>query len=259
MRECRFWERVLDKVEPRLECDVRNDPYSLFLGFIRARDVIDHSQQTRLAMLKRAVVVGYTYALRRLGWPVPKMPFHDFAAMAGNKAAFFEAVAEVDGTQATVDSSKFYLDAIELYRLFPARTRVILLTREGRAVYYSGLKRGESRERAVRTWRRTYERALPLLERHIPMDARLHVRYEDLAQYPENTLKRVCEFIGIDYESGMLNFGSKPHHITNGNNMRFASNQSIRFDNTWKTNLSEEALSYFEVHAGELNRRLGYT
>lgn len=258
VRDCKFWIRVINQIESQMRIDIHSNPYSLFLGFIRARDVVDKAQQTRIEMTQRLIVITYTYFLRRLGLPVPDMPYRDLPATAMNKSMFFEAVATVDNTRVIVDSSKFYLEAIELYRRFPNRTRVIFLTRDGRAVYNSGLKRGMHPRKVIRAWRRTYERALPLLEKQVPDCDRLHVRYEDLAQEPAAALQSICRFIGVDYEDNMLNFGDHTNHITNGNNMRFATNNAIKFDDAWQTELSQDALSYFETHGGDLNREIGY-
>jgi hypothetical protein len=47
-------------------------------------------------------------------------------------------------------------------------------------------------------------------------DARTHqdgltVRYEDLTNHPERELRRICEFIGVDYEPGMVDYGQGDH------------------------------------------------
>jgi hypothetical protein len=57
----------------------------------------------------------------------------------------------------------------------------------------------------------------PLLERYVPAIARflrespvplLHVRYETLVTEPEPELRRICEFLGIEFEPRMVDYGS---------------------------------------------------
>jgi hypothetical protein len=58
----------------------------------------------------------------------------------------------------------------------------------------------------------------PLLERYVPAIARflreqpvrlLHVRYETLVAEPDAEMRRVCGFLGIDFEPGMVDYGSE--------------------------------------------------
>jgi hypothetical protein len=88
--------------------------------------------------------------------------------------------------------------------------------------------------------------------------ALLRVRYEDLAADPAWELQRICRFIDLRFDDRMLDFRSRPHHVANGNDMRFKDGAAIRIDEAWKHALSRSDLAYFEKHAGALNRRLGY-
>ena len=44
------------------------------------------------------------------------------------------------------------------------------------------------------------------LARHVPVDRRMTVRYEDLVEAPEPTLRSVCAFLGEPFEPEMLRF-----------------------------------------------------
>jgi hypothetical protein len=59
----------------------------------------------------------------------------------------------------------------------------------------------------------------PLLERYVPAIARfirtaevpIHlVQYENLVQEPEENARNICAFLGIEYESSMVDYGSNP-------------------------------------------------
>ena len=41
-------------------------------------------------------------------------------------------------------------------------------------------------------------------------DAALEVRYEDLVTSPDTTVRSLCDFLGIEFDSGMLNYSGTP-------------------------------------------------
>jgi hypothetical protein len=158
-----------------------------------------------------------------------------------------------------VDSSKSYLKAILLYQRCPVDVRVLLLTRDGRGVYASNLKRGKPRAQAIRDWRNQYVRALPLLQKYVRAPHWMHIRYEELTTDTVGTLRRICGLLDLPFEAQMLDFRRKTHHITNGNDMRFLTSAHIERDEQWRTSLNPGDLEYFNRKAGWLNEQLGYT
>jgi hypothetical protein len=177
---------------------------------------------------------------------------------ARNKHELYRTVASVSSKSLMIDSSKHYLDAISVYRAAPKRTKILLLVRDGRAVFYSGLKRGKAREAALDSWLRSYTRALPLLESQIEPCDLLRVSYENLAADPASELRRICEFVGVAFDAQMLDFRSRVHHVLAGNDMRLDDSSAIRVDSAWRDRLTRDDLEYFERRAGTLNRALGY-
>jgi hypothetical protein len=91
---------------------------------------------------------------------------------------------------------------------------------------------------------------------HLPRSQQIHVRYEELCEDTENTIQRLCEFMGIEHEPSMLNFHLAEHHLIAGNGMRFQGKAGITEDRSWLTQVSQEALSTFERIGGRLNRKL---
>lgn len=259
VRECPFWAGVLGHLAARPEFrDVARDPYSLYLGLFEASTVVDRKHQTPLRRLYRRIVYAGAFAY----WRSRAAPLGPFTAPlyrgARNKLELFRIVSETDSRSVVVDSSKHYLEAVALYGAAPRRTKVVLLVRDGRAVLHAMLKRGYSRRKALNAWQLTYRRALPVLRDRVASADMLLVRYEDLATRPAQELHRLCAFIGVEYESGMLEFRSRTHHLVNGNDMRLRRSSEIRLDEAWKQRLSESDLEYFEARAGALNRELGY-
>jgi hypothetical protein len=255
---CELWRAVLDRLvqEPQF-AQVRARPYDLYLGLFEAGTVIDARRQTPLRKIHRRLVYAAAYARWRFG-VLPAAVTAALAHGARNKHLLYRAVAETAGKGLVVDSSKHYLEAVALHRAAPERTKIVLLVRDGRAVFYSGVKRGHSRRKALNAWRQTYRRALPVLEAQVPAHDLLRVSYEALAENPARELHRICRFIGVPFDPRMLDFRSLVHHVLSGNDMRLAASPAIRVDAAWRERLAKKDLAYFERRAGALNRALGY-
>lgn len=171
----------------------------------------------------------------------------------------FRAVKEVSGAEVLVDSSKLFERARELAESGEVEPKVIHLVRDGRGVAYSHMKRGQSFEQAVFHWvKRNAEVQGWLTSAGAPRH--VVVKYEELCARPAETARRVCEFIGAEWEPQMMNFGLRPHHNVRGNTMRFLiKDSSIKLDEVWKGKLRAEEFSLFERLAGPAARQLGYT
>lgn len=258
VRSCDVWGEVLNIVDDQLGVDVYKDPYSLNMGYSKASVVVDEAHQNNLYLLKRKIVLGFYYLKLRFGIKLLAKPLASLDESINHTYAVYNAIRKVQKVDVVVDSSKEYLKAIGIYKKSPDRTRIIVLTRDGRGVFYSNLKRGYTLKRSLNAWKRLYARAMPLLKQHVESEHILHVKYEDLAENAAREAARICEFIGLNYESEMLDFSGKVHHSTNGNDMRFSKSSEIRIDKAWKEKMSIEQLRYFNRHAGKLNRDFGY-
>ncbi len=259
IRECHLWATVLETLAGEQAFEgVRDDPYRLNLGLFEAGTVIDRAHQTRARRLWRKLLFAGAYA--HWAWRIPPLTPSTWPLLHGarNKWLLFDVLARLQSRLLMVDSSKHYLDAAALYLTAPRRTKIILLVRDGRAVFYSGLKRGLSRKAALNAWQRTYERAVPLLAKVVAHGDLLHMRYEDLTANPARELQSICRFISLRFDRRMLDFRSRAHHVANGNDMRFRATAAIRIDDAWRRALTPSDLDYFEAHAGRLNQQLGY-
>ena len=87
------------------------------------------------------------------------------------------------------------------------------------------------------------------LRRMVSPDRYIDVRYEELVKEPEATLERICEFLGLPYDSAMLDYPDdttyaypSPHTIGN-----------------WKKSLAPEAIRLGEARIGDKLIELGYS
>lgn len=255
---CAFWRPFLDAFGAETNIDLWSDPYALDLGFINASDEIDHLHQTRLRTKHRQAVSALqylSYRVRRGGLPGTQRLT---STAATNKAKLFRSIRSHADADFVVDSSKHYLEAVSLYLAAPEETRIVRLLRDGRAVFYSGLRRQMNPKDALSAWSNHWHRAQHIFDRQLPPEAVLTVRYEDLTASPERELGRLFDQLDVGMPPDYTYSSNHGRHIVNGNRMRFTADLTISSDDKWRRALGADMLEYFEVRAGELNRRLGY-
>jgi hypothetical protein len=258
VQQCGYWTSVLRLLGERLQLDILKEPYTLNLGFIDARVVIDQGKQTRWYKIHRKLITGAVYLYWRFRVPGLGLLTKGYERAMKNNLALYDAVRDVSGSRVIIDSTKHYVKAVGLYRSAPELTRIVLLTRDGRGVFYSNLKRSFGRKRSLQSWLNHFSHALPLFAKQLPESAVLQVHYEALCSDPVTTLKEICDFIGIAFEQSMLEFSEQENHIANGNDMRFIDSSEIRCDECWRKELKPGDAEYFKRYAWTLNRQLGY-
>jgi len=71
-------------------------------------------------------------------------------------------------------------------------------------------------------------------------------------------LRKICDWLGIEFAPEMLDFRQGRHNI-GGNPMLFRREETvIQLDERWRERLSEPDRNRFELVAGWVNRLLGY-
>ncbi len=173
-------------------------------------------------------------------------------------------VLEMTKSKWLVDSSKGFERLIHLSSNGSLKLKVIHLVRDGRGYVYSRRKRPVLRtlfridRRPVPVWKASLEWVRTNLccliaAKRLPKEDRILVRYEDLARHPVTTLIKICQFIGVPYDAGMIAFRSRIGHNVGGNRMRFDKATEIRVDDSWKTGLSARDTAIFLLIGGPLN------
>lgn len=138
-----------------------------------------------------------------------------------------------------------------IYRIYP-KSKYIFLIRDGRDVASSYREGGQELfgalshlEHAAATWKKSINQ-WDWLKKRVTSKQLWEVRYEDLVENPENTIKNLLTFLELPIENGMLNFGPMvkkrwvldiPFHQGLAQPI---NNNSI---GKWKENLTDEDLS----------------
>jgi len=179
----------------------------------------------------------------------------------------FSAHAAGQGRERWGDKTPHYVREIPtLVEIFPD-CRIIHIYRDGRDVALSWLRvRFQPRNlfTAARMWRE-YVGAGRRAGRNLPSESYMEVRYESLLARPEETMRRVCDFIGEAFDPAVLipNFMARQPRrwfFGKGNPVRYGPRTIVLPENLekWKTGMSLRERSLFESVAGDLLEDLHY-
>lgn len=163
--------------------------------------------------------------------------------MASNSWRLYEAVAQVSGARYVVDSTKNLLRLKLLHHLRPDRLKVLHLSRRPEAIAASA-KRREDRPVAdtLRSWVH-WEQKTSLALSRVDDSVIFNVGYEAFCQHPEETLRGICDFLGVSYVPEMVDLNEGRQHQVPGNPMLFQDdNNTIKYDQSWDRELSEEEI-----------------
>lgn len=192
--------------------------------------------------------------------------------------AFYRAYAERHGKPRWGDKTPAYAKSMRrIERLLP-EAHFVHLIRDGRDVRLSRVHRAVDPppiEIHARRWRRRIERA-----RRISQDLSryMEVRFEDLITSTETTLRRICDFVSLDYDSAML-----AYHESAGERLQEMAHElpedaeherrpgtrlerkrsSMRppdpsMIGRWRRQMSAAEVAAYESEAGDLLGELGY-
>lgn len=154
--------------------------------------------------------------------------------------------------------------ADEIARFGGSKAKFIHLHRDGRDVAVSFRKAivGEkSAYHIAKQWQEEQDKALAL-QKKIPAEQFISVRYADLVRAPRDELQKLCDFMEIDFLEQMLEFHKSREAITTSQAGQMWSNvqKPIMSENVSKflRELSLLDVSVFEAVAGEALTALDY-
>jgi hypothetical protein len=147
-----------------------------------------------------------------------------------------------------------------LLELFP-RARIVHIVRDGRAVANSILPLDWGPNTVVKAapWWQANVREGLALEGLLPAGQIVRVKYEDLVRGPEETVRRLCQALGLAYEPRMLRAdGFQPPGYTVSQHELIGRRPDPERATRWKTTLAPRQVEIFESLAGDLLGQLGY-
>ncbi len=242
-------------------------PESRFLVDIydRREEFGDLREQRNRARLAE-VIIGQRRRLRDLGLDADDLRrqiVNGAPTVGAAAAAVFQGYAARFGKRRWGDKRPAYIQRLDtVLRLFPD-AQIIHIIRDGRDCV-SSLKRmpwwNGGVTAAVSTWRRAMV-AGRRARRRLSADSYIEVRYEDLIDDPGGELRRLCAFLGEQFDAAML----EPHRVAPvavperkvwHTQTRREVNDRAR--ERWRDDLTQPELALLEFVAGRQLQANGY-
>ncbi len=153
--------------------------------------------------------------------------------------------------------------ANRVFANFPG-AKMIHMIRDPRDRYASILKRYKNQTRGVASTTGRWVASTKRAERNLRQytDNYMVVRYESLAERPEDTLRQVCSFIGEEYTPAMLSMQGVPEYGHDGGNSSFERFEpgiiSTRSIGRYRSVLSPHQIQFIQTCSGRGMAVFGY-
>ena len=204
----------------------------------------------------------------RWGLPIEEVTELMRTADADNPAAavrlLYRAYAASRGKTRWGDKTPRYVRHIPGLAALLPEAHFVHIIRDGRDVALSWLGASfgpTSITEAAERWRKDV-RAGRLAGRKRAADRYMEVRYENLVSRPKRVLRRICEFVDLPFDPGMLDYMATAEQVIEGT---FApqTHQRLRLPPTpglrdWRQEMDEADVHAFRTVAGNLLVKLGY-
>jgi hypothetical protein len=177
--------------------------------------------------------------------------------------AIYRSYAEGHGKSRYGDKTPLYMQHLDvLPRAFPD-AHYVHIVRDGRDAALSMLAMRRkprfnlSRPRGVGDFACAWQREIRDAQQFGLTHPYFELRYEDLVAEPEARLRDVCNFLGLDFEPGMLEYHRREDPALYADHPRLAQ-PPVRDARSWRKEMHDEDAELFEAIAGDLLTELGY-
>lgn len=177
--------------------------------------------------------------------------------------AAFRAYARVHGKPRWGDKTPRYVERLPLIaQLFP-EAKIIHLIRDGRnvALSYADVDFGpKTVGGAAEIWARRVA-AGRRAGRELGPKRYLDLHYERLVEDTAAAVRDLCEFLDLDFDSGMLDYTSRARDAVLSRAYKFnphLTQSTVREVRSWENDMSSRNIQIFEAVAGDVLEEAGY-
>ncbi len=182
----------------------------------------------------------------------------DGPRVAADSIKLFDAVLKVSKARCVIDSSKSAFRFRPIFESVPDRVRVILLARDYRAVVHSKMNRGKTLDAAARGWRNKVWQ-MEALTMDVNPASIFRLKYEEFCQQPAMKIKKLCDFLDLEFSEDMLIRRAADLHHIGGSPSKFDSEKSeIRLDQKYLTVFTPSELQRLRLIVGDSASIWGY-
>lgn len=247
--DCDFWKEVA------LECRSEGMEFDVH----QFKTVIGSNEDEFIRRLLRADVRGFFLeGLRAFFLKFYPKAKRNLEHRLSRNEVLIRVISRLQKGEIFLDGSK---DATRLLHFVESQrfsVKVIHLSRDGRAVSASIAKHAQIPfHDASRLWAKNM-RGIQNMRSRLHADQVIDLRYEDFCQTPEQHLRRIFDWLGLDNSSvDTSDFKNQDNHIL-GNAMRLSSASSIQFDERWRKTIPQDDQRAFDERYGGINESFGY-
>lgn len=202
-------------------------------------------------------------------WDLPiEMVEHELdgveeAPYAAVVEAPYRAYARVNGKRRWGDKTPRYVESIPLLaRLWPG-ARFVHLVRDGRnvALSYADVPFGpKTVAKAAALWATRVRTGIEA-GRGLAGERYLEIRYEDLVDDAEGEAKDLCDFLGLEFDSGMLDYTERARGAVLPRAKKYnrhVAERPLSRVRAWEQSMPDAQVEVFEAVAGDVLSELGY-
>lgn len=177
-------------------------------------------------------------------------------------AAAYRAYARVHGKEVWGDKTPRYVEHIPfISELFPT-SRFIHLIRDGRNVArsYADVPFGpKTVAKAARLWSERVQKGCRD-GRALGRGRYIEIRYEDVVEDALGEAKDICEFLGLEFDEGMMEYTERARDAVLDRAVRFNPHVTEKPTTTrsWEDEMPDDQVAIFEAVAGDCLSELGY-
>jgi hypothetical protein len=192
--------------------------------------------------------------------------------------AFYLLYAEREGKFRYGDKTPGYMQEMRRIQRVLPEARFVHIIRDGRDVSLSHMRMNwgpEDYEQSARLWRNRIRRAQKIAP---TIDHYTEVHFEDIVADTEGSLRRICDFIDLEFDPVMLDYheraegrlAEKARELPRKNRPNQTAEARLdshrlakeppRSDRVgmWREKMTEEEISQYEAIAGDFLVKLGY-
>lgn len=149
----------------------------------------------------------------------------------------YDRLLEAEKCEVLVDTSKSRIFRTRRTLCRSPQSRLLFMVRDLRGILASMMRRGNDFDRVTRNtlkWLRRFQRMEQAMEGRA-----LRLYYEDLIARPEDCLRKICRFIGIEFQADMLRPSQGDHHFIHASISPYLKGCDVlRADERWRRELS---------------------
>lgn len=238
--DCEFWTAIKERVTQR----------------ISPQELVTNTTEFRLYNNKythRLATKIYQFALLN-GFPKAVQPFsRKMGHLLNFNQVLTEEILNLEGNNTFLDSSKIIDHALYLSQIEEFDFHVIWLSRDPRAQVFSALKYNDwTIEEATKNWSDEMDNNAHVLDK-TGMNY-THLSYEKLCRNPEEEIRRILIFCGLDANAFSLDFRKQTQHIMGNQNMRLGKDAKIKERKDWQEKLSKKDIETIEKMTTEYQK-----